>query len=202
MRFYIVEDQWPSNKTPFSCGPTLKNGRREYGFYYDRSEYSWQSVVIDSHFSVIALGYDEAHNDYCTVLEIERPHGEVERFFWWWDGHYSEEDGDSYRLLNEEVRHLRTYYGMQIVCDLEVFDRCMMSYRRDSSIQEWFATIDDLKEYIDHRYDADKPMTEAKEEAKPTAAEGGNAAELEQDDFEYMLSRGTSWKNADYPASH
>lgn len=189
MRYYIVEDQFPSNETPYSAGFTIKNGRREYGMYRYRDPDSWESIVVDAHFRVLALGYDEDRNDYCTVLEIERPHGELDTFYWWWESHYEADNRFGNNALFDDLHHLRVHYGLRMISDPDTFDRCMTSYRADKDVAEWFATLEDLKACLDNEdapEEKDEPAKESSIKADHIDSNAGNSNEL--DDLDYMLS--------------
>ena len=189
IKYYIVEDQVPSWETPYSAGFAIKNGRREYGMYRYSDPDSWELIVANAHFRILALGYDEDKDDFCTVLEIERPNGELSTFFWWWESHYDEDNRYGNPVLFDDLRFLCTHYGVQMVSDPDTFDRCMTSYRIDKDVVEWFATLEDLKACLD-KEDApakkDEPAKESSIKADHIDSNAGNSNEL--DDLDYMLS--------------
>ena len=187
MRYYIVEDQFPSYETPYSAGFAINNGRREYGMYRYSAPDSWELIVANAHFRILALGYDEDKDDFCTVLEIERPNGEIATFYWWWDSHYDEDNRYGNFTMLDDLQFLRTHYGVQMVSDPDTFDRCMTSYRCDPKVVEWFATLDDLKACLD-KEDAHVEKDEPAEEPSNTADRREGHTSNEIDDLDYMLN--------------
>ncbi len=154
IKFYIAKEYEPSAGRPFDPGFSMRDGRLDYGYYTDCRQF--RTVVADAHFSVLAVGYDEDHDDFCTVLEIERPNGAAEEYFWWWEQGAGVEVGcaDYGCARISEVDYLAVHYGMRLLAGHEYFSQCMASYRRDENAGMGFDTLDELRAFVSAGGDA------------------------------------------------
>ena len=183
IKFYKVEQETPSTSRLLVPGFIATPYGRDYGYYLgEPARAHFVRIVQDAHFDVAALAYDEDKDEFCTVLDIERPNGKREYVFGWWEEGVNINAADGLNVHGDSVVRrcysLLHHWGMTVL-DVQQFDQVMSSYRADLRYSPC-DTLEDLMRLPNgvEASPADGPEQPAGEDRKPTYE---NDAE---DDFE------------------